>query len=112
MSPSPNDRRLIGLGILAGAVVGAVVVAGRAKPVVHNGAPTLIDWDRVLRVATGMNRADSTVGSDVGARQRYVEQVARCVPLITDFTGQSLPRALDTVYVFDRNAWIRANIAN
>ncbi|MCC6628940.1 MAG: zinc-dependent metalloprotease [Chloroflexi bacterium] len=77
-----------------------------------HGTPTLIDWERVRRVATGMNRELMAAAHAPALRQRYAEQVNRCVPLIAEFTGQSLPRALDTVFVFDRNDWVTANIDN
>lgn len=113
MSSSETERRLLGLGLLAGAVLGAVWVAGRARPVTEHGTPTLIDWDRVRAVATGMNRGPGAHPAHLAAlRQQYGRHVARCVPLIAAFTGQQLPRQLDTVYVFDRNDWIRANIDN
>lgn len=108
----PSERQLLGLGLAAGAVIAAAWVAGRARPATMHGTPTLIDWERVRRVATGMNRELVTAAHAPALRQRYAEQVNRCVPLIAEFTGQSLPRALDTVFVFDRNDWVTANIDN
>ena len=113
MPVSETERRLLGLGLLAGVAVGALWVAGRARPVTEQGTPTLINWDRVRAVATGMNRLAPTEVADLPSlRRQYAEQVARCVPLITEFTGQRLPRELETVYVFDRGDWVRANIDN
>jgi coenzyme F420 biosynthesis associated uncharacterized protein len=113
MSSSETERRLLGLGLLAGAVLGAAWVAGRARPVTEQGTPTLIDWGRVRAVATSMNRAPAAHPAHLAAlQQQYSRLVAQCVPLIAEFTGQQLPRQLDTVFVFDRNDWIRANIDN
>jgi coenzyme F420 biosynthesis associated uncharacterized protein len=111
MPASDTERRLLGLGLLAGVLVGAAWVAGRARPVTEQGTPTLINWERVRAVATGMNRvgpADPAIAPAI--RRQYAEKVARCVPLIAEFTGQRLPRDLETIFVFDRNDWVRANI--
>lgn len=115
MSVTPwNDRRLLGLGVglLAGVVAGAAW-ASRARPALEHGTPTLIDWERVRSVATGMNRQPAAELTNAAEMSRYyAELVDRCVPLITEFTGQALPRRLDTVFVFGRNDWVRANIDN
>jgi coenzyme F420 biosynthesis associated uncharacterized protein len=113
---SPGNQRLIGIGVslLVGAVAGAAWAASRPRPVADpESAPTLIDWERVRAVATGMNRqaaADQAAAAGLG--RYYSGLVARCVPLIAEFTGETLPRELDTVYVFGRNDWVRANIEN
>lgn len=115
-SSTSAERRLLGLGIslLAGAAVGAVWVAGRSRATEAPGEiKSLINWEHVRSIATAVNR-------DGGVPRPRVEQltvyysdlVERCVPLITEFTGQSVPRSLDTVYVFGRNEWVRANIDN
>src|SRR5262245_10330439 len=110
---SGAERRLLGLGLLAGVVVGAVWVAGRARHVADQPTPTLINWDRVRAMATSMNRESSADRAHLETLGRYYNGlVTRCVPLIAQFTGQTLPRQLDTVYVFGRNDWVRANIDN
>jgi coenzyme F420 biosynthesis associated uncharacterized protein len=98
---------------LTGAALGFAWAMNRARPAIEQGAPTLVNWDRVRGIATSMNREpvpDAAVLARLSAE--YGGLVNRCVPLITEFTGQVLPRNLDTVYVLGRNDWVRANLDN
>jgi coenzyme F420 biosynthesis associated uncharacterized protein len=112
-SASSRDRRLLGLSLLVGMAAGAAwVAAGRARPVAEQGTPTLVNWERVRAVATRMNREPVADAAAAGVLSRYYgDLVARCVPLISEFTGQTLPRHLDTIHVLGRNEWVRANIS-
>lgn len=110
------ERRLIGLGIglLAGAAMGAALAASRPRPAPSTAPPPpLINWDQVRAVALGLNRDGALEHSRVEAlTSDYGALVRRCVPLISEFTGQTLPGGVEAVYVFGRTDWVRANIEN
>lgn len=106
------DPRLLGLGLLTGAVVG--VWAGRraqewnaSQPVVDG----LIDWERARSIAVSMNR-DAALTARERARldEEYNELVQRTIPLIAAHSQVTLPRPLDQIHAFDRVDWIHANI--
>jgi coenzyme F420 biosynthesis associated uncharacterized protein len=107
------DPKIIAAGLLTGAVVG--VWAGRraqelgARPSVAG----LIDWERARTVAISMNR-ESALGALERQRldREYMELVQRTVPLVSEYTGTTLPFPLDQVYAFDRVDWINANITS
>lgn len=108
------DPRIVAVGLLTGAAVG--VWAGRRAQGYRAQSSTdtgTIDWDRARSVAISMNREAALTEQE---RQRldaeYAELVQRTIPLISDFTGTTLPFPLDKVYTFDRVDWIEANIAS
>jgi len=95
---------LLALG--AGAVWAAGKYFGR-------GERKLIDWDQVRRIAVNSSR-QSVVGypfSKGTLTRRYAEMVRKAERPISDYTGDKMPRTLDSVHVFDRIDWIDANIA-
>jgi len=108
------DPRIVAVGLLTGAAVG--VWAGRraqgylAQPSSVSGT---IDWDRARSIAISMNREAALTEPE---RRRldaeYAELVQRTIPLISEFTGTTLPFPLDKVYTFDRVDWIEANITS
>jgi coenzyme F420 biosynthesis associated uncharacterized protein len=113
MTPkSKVDPRLLGLGLLTGAVVG--VWAGRRAQEWTASQSTgdgMIDWDRARSVAVAMNRdAALTYGERSRLDREYYDLVQRTIPLVSAHSGVRLPRPLDEVYAFDRVDWIHANI--
>lgn len=106
------DRRLITIGLLAGAAVGAWA-GNRARELADRETkPGLINWDQARSIAVSMNR--QTALSE-GERERldayYRDLVQKAVPLVAEYTGDQLPaRDLEQVYAFDRVDWINANI--
>lgn len=107
----PVDRRLIAMGLLAGAAVGAWA-GGKARTyATRDRAPEMIDWDQAAGIAINMNRAATLTASErTRLDQSYKELVEQCVPVLTDYTGSELPGALDQTFAFDRVDWINANI--
>jgi coenzyme F420 biosynthesis associated uncharacterized protein len=71
----------------------------------------MIDWERSRQIALGMNRGEALTASE---RQHldayYGELVARCIPIVSDYTGTSLPEDGERTYAFDRVDWINANL--
>ncbi|MDP9365350.1 MAG: zinc-dependent metalloprotease [Chloroflexota bacterium] len=106
----PRDRRLVTLGLLAGAAIGAW--ASR-RPV--NGTQTrpteLIDWEQARGIAVSMNRGGAlTVAERARLDAEYRELVRRCVPVVAAYTGSDLPPSLERTYAFDRVDWVNANL--
>lgn len=113
---SKLDPRILAVGLLTGAVVG--VWAGRraqgyAQGYVGQptGAPGSINWDRARSVAISMNRESLLTEAERRRLDReYHDLVQQTIPLVSEFTGTTLPFPLDKVYTFDRVDWIEANI--
>jgi coenzyme F420 biosynthesis associated uncharacterized protein len=105
------DPRVIGFGLMTGAVVG--VWAGRKAQEWSRSQPEtgLIDWERARNVAISMNRESAlTAAERARLDAEYLRLVERAVPLVAEHAGVELPFALDRVYAFDRVDWINANI--
>ena len=113
---SGGERRLLalGVGLLAGAAYSAWSASRpRPAPGTAETVPPLISWDRVRTVALALNRDGALEYSKVQTlTEYYSDLVARCVPLISDYTGQQLPPGAQQVHVFGRTDWVRANIEN
>ncbi len=116
------DRRLLAVGMLAGAAAG-VWVAERMKASVAGGEPktqagagtggaaAMIDWEQARSLAVTMNRgAALTAPERAELDRRYRDLVATCVPLVAAYTGDDLPEGPDRSHAFDRVDWINANI--
>ncbi len=107
------DRRLVTIGLLAGAAVGAwagsrtrtMTVPGRDNP------PALIDWEQARGIAVGMNRGATLTATERSQLDEYYrELVRRCVPVVSAYTGSELPPSLERTYAFDRVDWVNANL--
>lgn len=116
MSSSPSsrrngpDRRMIGVGIMAGAAVGVWVTAqARSRPVEPRTG--LIDWSQASAIAINLNRPEA-----LGAVERerldatYRQLVGRCLPLVSDYMEVTIPSPVERTFAFDRVDWINANI--
>ncbi len=107
----PRDRRLVTLGLLAGAAVGAWI--GRRPMSAENGraATGLIDWEQARGIAVSMNRGAALTASERARLDDYYrELVRRCVPIVAGYTGSALPPSLERTYAFDRVDWVNANL--
>jgi len=110
-SSFPFDRRLIAVGLLAGAAVGAWA-GGKARTYAgRERVPGLIDWEQARGIAINMNRGATLTAPE---RQRlddyYRELVQRCVPIVAAYTGTELPPSLERTYAIDRVDWVNANV--
>jgi coenzyme F420 biosynthesis associated uncharacterized protein len=107
----PVDRRLIAAGLLAGAAVGAWATTRLRGPAPADAPSGLIDWEQARGIAVNMNRGGALTAVE---RSRldddYRDLVRRCVPVVADYTGTSLPDALERTFAFDRVDWINANL--
>ncbi len=99
---------------MLGVAAGAVWVAGRRF---LEKTSRLIDWGQVRRIAIATSRKATSdqpaaIPHKEERREHYAEMVRRAERPIADYTGKTLPRPLDAIYIFDRADWIDANIAN
>jgi coenzyme F420 biosynthesis associated uncharacterized protein len=120
-----NDRRLVAVGLVAGAAVGAWA-GGRIRPAIGphlNGlaeprdqaapgeAAKLIDWDRARQIAANMNKGQTLTAVERERLDAYYRNlVRRCIPIVEEFTGTTLPPSVERTFVFDRVDWIDANL--
>jgi coenzyme F420 biosynthesis associated uncharacterized protein len=107
------NARLLGLGLLAGAALGVAWINAKQRQYAREGAPTLVDWERVSNLARQIVKEEpATPGWHETWRDYYREMVARCYPVITAEIGRELPVPIESIQAFTRNEWIEANIAN
>jgi coenzyme F420 biosynthesis associated uncharacterized protein len=72
---------------------------------------SLIDWRQARDVAVMMNREDAlTMPERRRLDAEYRALVAQCVPVVSAYTGDSLPEAPERTFAFDRVDWVNANI--
>jgi coenzyme F420 biosynthesis associated uncharacterized protein len=107
------NTRLLGLGLLAGAALGVAWINAKQRQYSREGAPSLVDWDRVRNIARQIvKEAEVPEGWHESWRDYYRELVARCYPVITTEIGRELPVPIESIQAFTRNEWIDANITN
>jgi coenzyme F420 biosynthesis associated uncharacterized protein len=107
----PRDRRLVFVGLLAGAAVGAW--AGRQpRTATRQPGPTgMIDWEQARGIAVSMNRGGALSAAERARLDEYYRGlVRRCVPVVAAYTGSDLPPTLERTYAFDRVDWVNANV--
>jgi coenzyme F420 biosynthesis associated uncharacterized protein len=98
-------------GVMAGAAAG-VWAARRIRDYTNQERPDgMINWNRTRDIAVNMNRGD-TLNAVERARldEYYGELVARCIPIVSEYTGAVLPTADQRTFAFDRVDWIEANL--
>jgi coenzyme F420 biosynthesis associated uncharacterized protein len=121
VAPSPNaqyrrgpDRRVLAAGVLLAAAAGAWVGQRLQEPARSRDtdeALKLIDWGQARDVAISMSRENVLSMADrVRLDTEYRELVARCVPIVSEYTGDQLPDAPERTFAFDRVDWVNANI--
>jgi coenzyme F420 biosynthesis associated uncharacterized protein len=106
----PFDKKLL---LVSAAAAGALAIWANTKgrEYARTGeTPALINWDRARSVALAMNRAADSEVFPASLTEYYRGLVARCVPLIAEYTGTTLPTPMESVHVFNRADWIDANI--
>lgn len=109
---SSGKRQAVAVGLLAGAAVGAWAGSRVLPRTVQDTEPrALIDWDQARGIAITMNRGQALTASERQTLdQQYRDLVEQCVPLVADYTGDTLPDSRERTFAFDRVDWINANI--
>lgn len=97
----------ISRALTAAMVAGALFVATRRRGI--SAPPSLIDWGKVRSIASAIARRGG-IEDHAALRSEYAAMVERSQRLIADYAREPLPVASDNVYVFDRVAWLDANL--
>lgn len=107
------DRRVLAAGVLLAAAAGAWAGQRLQAPARDRTAepPRLIDWGQARDIAVTMSR-DEVLSLPERHRldAEYRDLVARCVPIVSEYTGDHLPDAPERTFAFDRVDWVNANI--
>jgi coenzyme F420 biosynthesis associated uncharacterized protein len=105
-------RKMIGAGLLAGAAIGAIATArARGLTIPRDEPTTIADWDRVVAIATSMNKADAlTMPQRTALDASYRTLVEQCLPLVSSYMETKIDSPVDRTYAFDRVDWINANV--
>ncbi len=108
-----GDRaaKLATAGVMAGAAIG-VWAGKRIKDYARQERPEgMINWNRTREIAVAMNKGESLTAVE---RERldayYGDLVAKCIPIVSEYTGASLPTDDHRTFAFDRVDWIDANL--
>lgn len=108
------DRRVLAASVLLAAAAGAWVgkrLQEQARKPTSAEPPPLIDWRGARDIAVTMNRDEAlTMPERRKLDAEYRDLVARCLPIVSDYTGDRLPDAPERTFAFDRVDWVNANI--
>jgi coenzyme F420 biosynthesis associated uncharacterized protein len=111
-TPQINPR-VLGAGLLATAAAGILYAGVKRRQYAKHGAPPLLDWTRVRRIALQIvNEAPAEEGWHERWEAYYRDMVDRCYPIITAEMGRPLPAPVEKIEAFTRAEWVDANIAN
>src|SRR5680860_396688 len=110
-TPGEIGKTVTTAGVVAGAALG-VWAGKRIHAFAQQQRPDgMIDWRRTREIAAGMNKGEPLTAVE---RERldnyYGELVARCIPIVTGYTGSRLPTNDQRTFAFDRIDWIDANL--
>ncbi|MGH2550435.1 MAG: zinc-dependent metalloprotease, partial [Thermomicrobiales bacterium] len=114
----PVDRKLLAASMIVGATAGAMVGQRMKTTTVESTAEPLapqpmIDWERVRSIAISMNKGLAlTAGERDRQTAAYRELEAKCLPIVSAYTGIELPDAVERTFAVDRVDWIEANITS
>lgn len=108
-----TDRaaKLTTAGVMAGAALG-VWAGKRIQEFAKRERPDgMINWQRTRDIATAMNKGESLTAVERERLDRYYgDLVAKCIPIVSEYTGASLPTDDHRTFAFDRVDWIDANL--
>lgn len=110
-STAPNKVKAIAAGAVAGAAFSVWVNRRNKSRTPGVNVEGVIDWEKARDTATRMNQGVSLTATE---RERlnayYFDLVEKCVPIVTEYTGTSLPNGAPQTFAFDRVDWINANL--
>ncbi len=109
------DRRVLAASVLLAAAAGAWVGQRLQEPararLESTESRSLIDWRTARDIAVTMSRDEAL---PMAERRKldaeYRALVSRCVPIVSEYTGDLLPDAPERTFAFDRVDWVNANI--
>src|SRR6476620_9953982 len=105
-------RKMIGAGLLGGAAIGAIATArARGLTIPRDEPTTIADWDRVVAIATSMNKADAlTMPQRAQLDGEYRALVDRCLPLVSSYMETKIESPVERTFAFDRVDWTPAHV--
>lgn len=108
---SRNKNSTLAAGATIGIAAGAWGVRKVQSFANKDRSSAMIDWEHARKIATDMNKGDAlTVAERTRLDAEYARMVEECVPIISEYTGVSLPDNPDRTHAFDRVDWINANL--
>ncbi len=110
--PSDDRIRAVAAAGLVGGVAAGVWLTRKVRDYSRSPRPDgMIDWERAREVAVSMNRGDTLTAVQRARLDAYYEDlVSRCIPIVSEYTGTTLPPTDQRTFVFDRIDWIDANL--
>lgn len=108
---SSRSKSVVAVGAVGGAAIG-VWASRKAREFASQERPDgMINWSRTREIAVGMNKGDTLTATE---RERldayYSDLVAQCIPIVSSYTGATLPSDNQQTFAFDRVDWIDANL--
>ncbi|HLL49254.1 MAG TPA: zinc-dependent metalloprotease [Thermomicrobiales bacterium] len=109
------DRRILAASVLLAAAAGAWAGQRLQEPARARAqseeSPPLINWRAARDIAVTMSRDEAlSMAERKKLDAEYRALVTRCVPIVSDYTGDLLPDAPERTFAFDRVDWVNANI--
>ena len=107
-------RKAIGIGMVAGMAVGAVMSARARRDAESEEAPRhFIDWRQAQSIAVNLNRGEALTAVE---RERltgeYRQLVEQCLPIVSGYMEVEIPSPVERTFAYDRVDWINANISS
>jgi coenzyme F420 biosynthesis associated uncharacterized protein len=109
------DRRVLAASVLLAAAAGAWAGQRLQEPARARFQSTesgsLIDWRTARDIAVTMSRDEAlSMAERRKLDAEYRALVSRCVPIVSEYTGDRLADAPERTFAFDRVDWVNANI--
>jgi coenzyme F420 biosynthesis associated uncharacterized protein len=105
-------RKMVGVGLLAGAAIGAIATArARGLSLPREDPGTIANWDRVLGIATSLNQTEVLTRPQREALDaEYRSLVEQCLPIVSGYMKTTIDSPVERTHAFDRVDWINANV--
>lgn len=110
-----SNTALKSTAVVAGAAAGAVAgiwTSRKVREFANQERPdSMINWERSRTIAVRMNREAALTAAEREALDAYYRDlVSQCIPIVSQYTGATLPNAEQQTFAFDRVDWIQANL--
>ena len=112
MSANSNSRNsTIAAGATLGLAVGAWGIRKVQSFATRDRSSAMIDWEQARKIATDMNKGGTLTATErMQLNADYKQLVERCIPIVSGYTGVSIPENPERTFAFDRIDWINANL--
>lgn len=110
-SNTSNRNSTIAAGATLGLAVGAWGIRKVQSFATRDRSSAMIDWEHARRIATDMNKGGTLTATErEHLNADYKQLVERCIPIVSDYTGVTIPDNPERTFAFDRVDWINANL--